>query len=160
MSWWTGGGGTFRCDRRIGGRGGHQTTGDAAELFKPAASACRRVVWALQEPADPPVSTYVPPSICTLPYTFYILYPKFCVRILQFLRMHPLAQENTGFEIGLPKQIGPQEFLTEVDSGSRTAVDSKGSVLSFPVLKISWRNSVLKILKYFDESRIVPINQL
>ena len=55
--------------------------------------------------------------------------------------MHPLAQENTGFdslaEIGLPKQIGPQEFLTEVDSGSRTAVDSKGSVLSFPVLKIS-----------------------
>ena len=53
-----GGGGRFRCDRHW--KRFHQTTGDAADLFKPPASACRRVVWALQEPADPPVSTYVP----------------------------------------------------------------------------------------------------
>ena len=67
--------------------------------------------------------TYPPPFAHYPLHFLYILYPQFYVHILQFLRMHPLAQENTEFdslaEIGLPKQIGPQEFLTEVDSGSR-----------------------------------------
>ena len=89
----------------------------------------------------PPVSTYEPSILysnlqflCTyvssslyLRNLQFLLYPQTQENTLNCLHMYPKAQDNTGFgfEIGFPKQIWPQEFLTEVEPRSRTAVGSK-----------------------------------